>query len=138
MEFITKNFWKINKCLKIKVWTASFIYFDFFGAWRLSIFISLYLIFRPVSLINLHPVLNVSEGFFLMVWIKMINSGKIACIGFLYGLKNSLKSIFVPKIHMRFAEIYLKNLITLNGYIGELINSFTISCLKIYCKVILW
>lgn len=52
------------------------------------------------------------------VWNKMIDTKRVSTIGFLYGLKNSLKCVFIPKLHMEITEIYFKNLVVSQGYIG--------------------
>lgn len=75
-------------------------------------------IFRQLSLNNILTKLNISENIFIFICNELIKLNDISCLGYFSDYSITLKSFFIPKIQMKNSEIYIKNFILSNGYIG--------------------
>ncbi|KAI1733101.1 e3 UFM1-protein ligase 1 domain-containing protein [Ditylenchus destructor] len=58
----------------------------------------------PISVIQSH--LNIGQSLFFMIWNQLMDQGHIP--GQLLGSKNSIKSLYIPNIHLQNVKVYAR------------------------------
>jgi hypothetical protein len=76
-------------------------------------------LFRPTVLSTIYNAFEIPQALFFNIWNELAEAGHLN--GHLIGTKNSLKSVFVPRMHELLVREYVKSAFLNNDFVGEFV-----------------
>lgn len=69
-----------------------------------------------ISLSTICSYLNVNQNLFLTIWNELMNCGNVP--GHIIGAKNSIKSLYVPKVQEELSKKFVRTTFDENNFLG--------------------